>query len=42
MTQFIKCVYKVLLNYKNGKYIYIYEVINNNFNLPTYIRSVMT
>jgi len=30
----IKCVYKVLLRNKNDKYVY--KVINNNFNLPTY------
>ena len=32
--------YKVLLKNKNDKYVY--EIINNNYNLPTYITSVMT
>ena len=41
MTQLlIKYVYKVLLRNKNDKYIY--EIIENNYNLPTYITSVIT
>ena len=39
----MKCVYKVLLRNKNGKYVYeVNNVVNNNYNLPTYITSVMT
>ena len=42
MTQYliIMCVNKVLLKNKNGKYVY--EIINNNYNLSTYITNVMT
>ena len=41
MTQkLIKCIYKVLLRNKNDKYVY--EVINNNYNLSTCITSIMT
>jgi len=40
MIQLIKCAYKVLLRNENDKYVY--EVLNNNYNLPTCITSVMT
>jgi len=35
-----KMCYKVLLRNKNDKYVY--EIINNHYNLSTYITSVMT
>ena len=39
MTQLTKCVNKVLLKNKNAKCVY--EVINNNYNFPRCITSVM-
>ena len=40
MTQeLIKYIYKVLLRNKNNKYVY--EIINNNYNLPRCIISIM-